>query len=616
VQLFTDRARAVLPDFTVTEANRDAVEGICRRLDGVPLGIELAAMRLRVLSARQLLRRLDDRFHLITGGSPAAPPRHRTLRALVDWSHDLCTESERLLWARASVFSGGLDLEAAEAVCAGDGIAREEIIDLVTGLVDKSVLVREEHPAEARYHLLETTRQYGLDRLVAAGEEPTLRRRHRDYYQRLSADTNARLFGPAQVPSLMRLRREHANLRAALDHCFADRAGVATGLGMAADLIDHWVIGRHLAEGRRWLDRGLAIETGADEVRARALLACSRLAALQADTGRPESGFDHDGVVGAATAMLEESRALGERLGRPSVLGHAELYTGMLATQRGDMKSAVKSYEEAAARLRAADDPAGLALTLIRLSLTHCLAGDPRRAGAVAGECLELCDTHGERWYRAYAMLALGIAAWREGDTSRAAALAKESLRFTRSMEDSLGIWLNVEVLAWIAATEGRYQRAARLLGILQTAWGAMGSTLCGFGHLMGFHDRCESITRQSLGEPSFRDAVRQGAALARDAVLGLGYALQDRASEEESREEAPAPSPLTRRETEIARLVAKGLSNKEIATALTIAQRTAEGHIEHILGKLGFNSRTQIAVWVGEHEVGAQKTGAQKTGE
>ncbi|MBC6457330.1 LuxR C-terminal-related transcriptional regulator [Actinomadura sp. HBU206391] len=610
VQLFTDRARAVLPDFAVTESNRDAVEGICRRLDGIPLAIELAAMRLRALSAQELFDRLDDRFRLVTRGSPAAPPRHRTLQALIDWSHDLCTEQERLLWARASVFSGGLDLEAAEAVCAGDGIAREEIIDLVTGLVDKSVLIREEHPAEARYHLLETTRQYGLNRLAEAGDEHALRARHRDHFLRLSAEARARLFGPAQAPSLTRLIREHANLRAALEYCFADPAELTTGLGMAADLTDHWVIGQHLAEGRRWLDRGLAVETGPTELRARALLAGGRLALLQADTAPPGGASARDGLLGEATAMLEESRALGERLGRPSILGYADLYTGMLAGLRGDAESAVKSYEEAAARHRAADDPAGLATTLIRLSLAHCLAGDPRRAVAMAEECIELCDAHGERWYRAYALLTLGIATWRDGDTRRATALAKQSLRFTRSIEDSLGVGAGIEVLAWIAAAEGRHQRAAQLLGILQTLWRATGATLAGFGRLMDFHDRCESTTRQGLGEPAFREAVRRGAALGPDTALG--YALQDRSSAEEGREEAPAPSPLTRRETEIARLVAKGLSNKEIATTLTIAQRTAEGHIEHILGKLGFNSRTQIAVWVGEQqEVGAKRTDA-----
>ncbi|MBC6469565.1 LuxR family transcriptional regulator [Actinomadura alba] len=609
VQLFTERTRAVVPDFAVTEANRDAVAGICRRLDGVPLAIELAAMRMRVLSARQLLQRLDDRFQLITRGSPTAPARHRTLRALIDWSHDLCTERERLMWARVSVFRGGLDLEAAEAVCAGDGIAREEIIDLVTGLVDKSVLVREEHPAGVRYHLLETTRQYGLDRLGEAGEEPVLRRRHRDHYRRLAADAHARSFGPAQVPRLMRLRREHADLRAALEYCFADRAEVATGLGMAADLGDHWIISRRLAEGGRWLDRGLAIETGPTEVRARALLAAGRLAVLLADTGRSEGGADPGGPPGRIMEMLEEGRSLGERVGPPSMPGHADLCTGILATLRGDLESAVASYAKAADRLRTAGDPAGLAMTLIRLSLTHSLADDPRQAGAIAGECLELCDAHGERWYRAYAMLALGIAAWREGDTQRAAALAKESLRFTRSVDDMIGIGINIELLAWIAAADGRHQRAARLLGVVQTVWGAMGATLSGFGHLMGFHDRCESITRQALGDPAFRDTVRRGAALAHDAALG--YALQDRVSTEETQEKVAAPSPLTRRETEIARLVAKGLSNKEIATTLTIAQRTAEGHIEHILGKLGFNSRTQIAVWVGEQEAGAQESGA-----
>jgi predicted ATPase/DNA-binding CsgD family transcriptional regulator len=609
VQLFTERTRAVVPDFAVTEANRDAVEGICRRLDGVPLAIELAAMRMRVLSARQLFQRLDDPFHLITRGSPSAPARHRTLRALIDWSHDLCTEQERLMWARASVFPGGLDLEAAEAVCAGDGIAREEIIDLLTGLLDKSVLVRREHLNHVRYHLLEMTRQYGLDRLVAAGEDTALRRRHRDHYRRLSADAHARSFGPAQVPRLTRLKREHANLRAALEFCFADGTEVAIGLGMAADLCDHWFLTGRLAEGGRWLDRGLAIETGPTEVRARALAAAGRLAVMRADTPRADGGANAGGSPDRIMAMIEEGRALGERLGLPSMAGHADLCAGMLATRRGDLKAAVASYSEAAARLRTAGDPAGLAMALIRRSLTHSLEGDALRAGAIAGECLELCDTHGERWYRAYAMFALGVAAWRDGDADRAAALAKESLRFARSVDDTIGIGLDIELLAWIAAADGRHQRAARLLGAVQTVWRAMGAALPGFGHLGGFHERCESVTRRALGDPAFRDAVRRGAALAHDAALG--YALQDRVSAEETRAAVPAPSPLTRRETEIARLVAKGLSNKDIATTLTIAQRTAEGHIEHILGKLGFNSRTQIAVWVGEQEAGAQERGA-----
>ncbi|WP_345444760.1 ATP-binding protein, partial [Actinoallomurus vinaceus] len=183
VRLFAERAEAVVPGFVVTEDNREAVERICRRLDGLPLGIELAAVRLRALSVQQLLARLDDRFRLLTSGSRAVLPRHQTLRALIDWSYGLCTEAERSVWARISVFSGGLDLEAAEQVCVGDGIAREDMLDLVGGLVDKSVLVREEHPGTVRYRLLETIRQYGRERLIASGTEHLVQQRHRDYYR-------------------------------------------------------------------------------------------------------------------------------------------------------------------------------------------------------------------------------------------------------------------------------------------------------------------------------------------------------------------------------------------------------------------------------------------------
>ncbi|GAA2870833.1 LuxR family transcriptional regulator [Streptosporangium fragile] len=594
VRLFAERAGAVLPGFAVTEANQDAVVRICRRLDGIPLGIELAAVRLRALSVEQLLARLDDRFRLLTAGSRAALPRQRTLRALIDWSYALCTEQERLLWARASVFADTLDLEAAEEVCSGDGIAREEVVDLVIGLVDKSILIREEHPsapARVRYRLLETIRQYGRERLVASGQEATLQRRHRDYYRRLAARAHAQLFGPSQVTWFTRLQLEHANLRAALDCCFAEPvepAEVTAGLGMATDLLYHWITGFYLGEGRRWLDRGLAADTEAGEVRARALWADSWLAVIQAD-------------VDSAAAMLAESRALGERLGQEPVLAYVALYSGMVAMCRGDVESAITLYEEAVARHRATGDPVGLASAFVRLCLAHSFRGDPARAVSAGEEALAICDAHQEGWHRAYTMMALGIEVWRRGDTRRAAELEKESLRFNRSLDDLLGVGMNLEALAWIAATEGRYQRAARLLGSLQAVWRAIGAPLSGYGHLVHYHDECESRTREALGEPAFGAAVRRGAKLSRDEVLS--YALQEGGTDGGPRAETGEPSPLTRRETEIAGLVAQGLTNKEIAAALVIAQRTAEGHIEHILNKLGFNSRAQIAAWVCERD-------------
>ncbi|MGI8331456.1 ATP-binding protein [Actinomadura scrupuli] len=585
VQLFVERAEAVLPDFVLTETNRETVERICQRLDGLPLGIELAVVRLRALSVHQLLDRLDDRFRLLTAGSRAVLPRHQTLRALIDWSYALCTRQERLLWARASVFSGGLDLEAAEAVCSGGGIAREDVLDLVIGLVDKSILIREEHSGWVRYRLLETIRQYGRERLDESGGILELRRRHRDYYRALAAEARGRLFGPDQVRWFTRLRLEHANLRAALEFCFIGPEH-RIGLGMATDLLYHWITSYYLGEGRGWLDRGLAGDLAPSEDRARALWADSWLAIIQGDCG-------------VADAMLKESKVLGEQLNLESVGAYVALYSGMVAMCRDDTGTAIPLYEEAVARHRAAGDPVGLALALIRLSLAHSFLGNSARAVALGEEADAVCDAYGEGWHKAYSMMALGIEVWRQGDTRRATALEQESLRFNRSLDDSLGVGMNLEVLAWIAATEEQFPRVAQLLGILQTTWQTIGAPLSGFGHLAHYHDECEFRTRRALGSAAFHAAFRRGADLAYGDAIA--YALHEHQAAGPPAGTGPQPSPLTRREIEIARLIAQGMSNKEIAGALVIAQRTAEGHVEHILNKLGFNSRAQIATWFGD---------------
>jgi DNA-binding CsgD family transcriptional regulator len=587
VRLFSERATAVLPDFAITDANREAVTAICRRLDGLPLAIELAAVRLRALSVEQVLERLDDRFRLLTAGSRAAPPRQRTLRASIDWSYDLCTDPERLLWERASVFSGGLDLEAAEDVCSGNGIARQDVLDLVTGLVEKSVLVREEQPGTVRYRLLDTIRQYGRERLAASGEEGALQRRHRDHYGGLAERARMEVFGPTQVAWLIRLECEHANLRTALEWSFCEPGEARTGLVMAVNLLHHWITGRHISEGRRWLDRGLAADDEPDKIRAQALWADGWLAISQDD---PQP----------AARLLEESRAIAERLGLQTVLANVTLCSGMLAIQQGDAESAIKLYEEAVEANRALGDPVGLVLTLVRLSLAHSYEGDGAAATALAEEALAICEAHGEEWHRAYALMALGIEAWRRGDLQKAAKLEKDSVRFNRMVDDLFGMGVNLEVLAWVAAGERNYERAARLLGIIDTIWQAVGSSLSGYGHLGRYHDQCRARALEAMGESAFQTAVKRGARLPyEEAIL---YALQEDAPGEDGR--APGAGrlpPLTRRETEIAALVTRGLSNKDIASTLVISQRTAEGHIEHILDKLGFKSRTQIAAWVSD---------------
>ncbi|TMR07039.1 LuxR family transcriptional regulator [Nonomuraea turkmeniaca] len=590
VQLFTERARAVLPSFAVTDDNRDVVTGIIRRLDGLPLGIELAAVRLRALSAEQLLERLDDRFRLLTGGSRAVLPRHQTLRALIDWSHALCSEEERLLWHRASVFAGSLDLEGAETVCSGTGIDREDVLDLVIGLVDKSVLIREDHPGGVRYRMLDTLRQYGRERLCERGEEARLRRRHRAYYRDLAGRARAEVFGPEQVAWFNRLQLEHANLRSALDGWLATPADAAIGLSVATDLLYHWITSYYLGEGRAWLERGLAAVTSPDDVRGRALWAGGWLAVIQAD-------------LPAARAMLEECHRIGERLGDESLLGYAELFTGMVAMFQERPRDAIVSYEHALERHRGTGDPVGLALSLIRLSLARSFVGESDAAIDAAEQALKVCDAHGDGWHKAYTMMALGVEVWRQGDLPRATELERQSLAFNRSLGDLLGVGITIEVLAWIAATQGLHERAGRLLGVLETVWSLVGAPLSGYGHLAGYHEECQARVREALGEAAFAAAVRRGARLPYEEAVA--YALQEDKPGGPDPKEAPEArgeqAALTRREREIAQLVAQGMTNKEIAASLVIAQRTAEGHIEHILTKLGFNSRSQIAVWVGE---------------
>ncbi|SNS71069.1 non-specific serine/threonine protein kinase [Streptosporangium subroseum] len=584
VRLFAERAGAVLPDFAVTDDNREAVEGICRRLDGIPLGIELAAVRLRALSVQQLLDRLDDRFRLLTAGSRAVLPRHQTLRALIDWSYTLCTDQERLLWERVSVFSGGLGLEAAETVCSGDGIDREEIVDLVIGLVDKSVLIREEYPSGVRYRLLETIRQYGRDRLRESGEEEGLRRRHRDWCQDLVTRAEREWFGPNQVMWFTRLRGEHSNLRTALDFCLTAPGEVERGLAIATAMRFYWIAAGFLHEGRCWLNPLLAAGAERSVFRGRALCVNARLAVLQSD-------------FTAAESMLEESRSLAKGFGDAATLAQIAYVSGLAALVRQDLTRAATLLEEALDRHRAVDDQVGEVNSLMYLATAHSCLGHSRRAVTLFETCLAMCETRSEHWFRSYVLSVFAIEMWQQGNTARAIEMEGESIRLKQPFNDRLGLALCVEVMAWIAAGRGDYECAAQLLGALRGIWRSVGGPL--FGYLAGYHSQCEAVTREHLGAKKFDAALRKGVGLTFDGALAC--ALQEKAPAGEQSEEAERPSPLTPRETEIAQLVAQGLSNKEIAASLVIAQRTAEGHIEHILSKLGFHSRAQIAVWVGE---------------
>ncbi|TJZ57260.1 LuxR family transcriptional regulator [Streptomyces piniterrae] len=583
VALFADRAAAMRPDFALTGENTSVIHEICRRLDGVPLAIELAAARLRALSAQEILLRLDDRFTLLTAGSRAALPRQQTLRAAIDWSHDLCTDQERLLWSRLSVFSDGFDLPAAERVCSGDGIRQRDVLDLVIGLVDKSVLAGEERGARMRYWLPDTLRQYGRERLAASGEEQKLRERHRDHYRAVAEQAEAEWFGPDQLAWFTRLRAEHPNLQAALEFSLGEHGQGREAMGLAASMWIHRLGFGSFDEGRQWLGRALAIDEEPSPQRAKALFVDGLLAVLQGD-------------ISAADSRVQQFRVLESALGEdPDLIRARVTLAGLVALFQGAFGQAVPLLAEALTRHQAAEDAGNAAVTSFMLSTACPDPDDP--AGTVHAErCLALCEAHDAQWSRTHALWVLGLDHYRHGRHRRAGTLVRHALKDKPLSHDQWGVAQCLEVLGWCASSADRAERAATLLGAADATWRVAGSALTGLGHLQAGHQQCEAALRSELGDTAYAAAVEAGGRLTLEQ--SVAYALEESSAPTPPPPADEASAPLTRRERQVAGLVAQGMTNKEIAAELTISRRTAEGHVEHILTKLGFTSRAQIAAW------------------
>ena len=604
VALLVARAQAGVPGFGLTEDNHGAVAELCQRLDGLPLAIELAAAWVRVLAPGQILDRLADRFALLGRGSRSAPVRQQTLRACVDWSFDLCAKPERLLWARLSVFAGGFELDAVQQVCADGLLPEVDLPELVADLVDKSILVRDQHDGEAaRYRMLETIRDYGRDRLGEAGEQADLRRRHRDWCQQLAAHARVEWISDRQSYWLERLGREHANLRTAIEYCLtepsraeASRAEAALRLLMTLPRTYWWVWDR-FGEARQWLERALA-HAGADVP-----------AALRAQALTLTATFElHFGDLGTAERLLEQAHEFAQAVNSPE-LARIVLYRGMAAQYRGDLPTALDLHEQALTLLSSAPrpDPEVRLAVLLTLGTAVGLTGDLSRAQACGQEVLALTEPHGEIYYRAQALWLVAVTAWWQGRLAEATDRAREALRLRRSSgmrDDWYNIALCLDALAWIAAGQHQYPRAATLLGAADGIRRDLGMPI--FASLIDDHDTCLRQAREKLGDAAFTAAFDHGRSLPVDAALD--YALDER------RKRIAPPTkdtstPLTRRESQIADLIAQGLSNKEIAGTLVISQRTAESHVEHILTKLGFTSRAQVAAWTAQQHTDTSNT-------
>jgi non-specific serine/threonine protein kinase len=592
--LFEHRAAAVRPGFTLNKDNEDAVASLCSRLDGVPLAIELAAVRVRMLSVEEILTRLEDRFQLLSGSHRANAPRHQTLRAAVDWSFELCTEREQWLWARCSVFSGEFDLDAAESVCSGDGMSTEDVFVGTAELIDKSILARVGHGSQSRYRMLETIRQYGQEQLARAGTEAAQRRRHRDYYLHLAERSDAESAGPHQADWIERLRAERPNFLTALDYCLSTPSEAKTGLRMTTALWFYWAACGFVREGRTWLDRALALNTEASSERARALWINGWVAHLHGDR------------LGSLTS-LRQSRALCQQLGDETELTYATQFLGDTEMWDNNFTRAVPLLDEALARHRASDHWTAPALLIFALEAqTAGLLDDVDRAMGFLHECQTLCTPRGERWALSWAEWNIGVTWWAAGDPEKAGSHLSESLRKKRALNDLLGHACCVELLAWVVGSTGDQYRAALLFGGLEKMWERVGTPLFGSETLLSWSRQARARAREALTTAEFEEVRAQGTRMSQEEIVA--HALGEKFAASSASAEASASAAgatLTKRQYEVAALLATGKSNKEIAAELVISLRTAETHVEHILVKLGFTSRTQVATWIAQHQQG-----------
>ncbi|WP_344588129.1 regulator [Kitasatospora paracochleata] len=510
VALFADRAAAVLPDFRITAANRAEVSLLCRRLDGIPLAVELAAGRLRALSVEQITARLDDRFRVLTGGWRTAPPRHQTLRTTIGWSHELCSMQERLIWARLSVFAGGFDLDAAEYVCAGEGLEADEVLDLVDSLVDKSVLLRDGDPSAVRFRMLDTLREYGAQWLRAGGDEHRLLCRHRDWYLGVATWGEVEWFGPRQAETAERTRLAHANLRAALEFCLTEPGEEQLALVLAGTLWFYWVGSGHLGEGRHWLDRALALAPEPTGARAKALWVTGYMATLQGDLVR-------------ARPALEECRRQALDTGDDRALAYAVHRQGCAALIGDEPQRAAELFEEALWHYNTIGElNSNVLMAMFELGVAYLFLGDTERGDLWIDRVREICEEHGEQWAYAYGLYAMAYSKWAGGEIRLARAFARECVRLNHLFRDLLGIVLAMDVLA-LLETEGPdadLVEARVLQGAAHRLWQAVGTPFFGSRTFGGPHRECEQRARAGLTAQEFTDAFRLGTGLGLDAAV------------------------------------------------------------------------------------------------
>jgi predicted ATPase/DNA-binding SARP family transcriptional activator/DNA-binding CsgD family transcriptional regulator len=587
-RLFVERALRRPGTLILTAGVIQAVAEICQELDGIPLAIELAAAKVGILAVGQISERIGDSLKLLSGGSRTATPRQQTLKGTLDWSYDLLSASEKKLFRRLSAFAGGFTLEAAENV-GSDGIAEAEVLDLLSRLVDKSLVVAEATTeGRVRYKMLEPIRQYAQERLKESKESDATRRRHAAFSLALAEEAEPNLKGAAQEERLGRLETEHDNFRAALSWT-VEQGEVELALRLSSALVEFWHLHVHHNEARRWLEVALAEEGGSPNARMKALERACFLSWEQGDYER-------------AVALGEEGLALARRVGNDASAAAILVSLGSIAMSRMELDRASALLEEAVAICRTSGDDSGLAHALYTLGMVAIVRRDHARAMTLHEESLALARKMGDEAAIARALGQGALTALVGGDLRQADELSKATLELSRRLGIGHYAASCLDVFGASAALRGHSVRAVRLWAAEESLREAM--DIPRMPAELSFYGRYFEAARAQLDDAAWETARSEGRAMSMEQATE--YAL----TEEEPARTPAVPVPekpsavtrrvtLTRREQEVAALVAQGLTNRQIASELSISDYTVANHISKIFKKLNVNSRSQVTAWV-----------------
>jgi non-specific serine/threonine protein kinase len=594
VDLFLQRAAAAVPGFTVTPGDLPDVIRVCQRLDGIPLAIELAAVRLRALPLGELASRLDQRLALLTSGH--SDGRHRTLRDAIGWSYDLCTPAERVMWTRLSVFAGPFTMHAAEEVCA-DGPDDDLVMPTVIRLVDKSVLVRVDPPGDAggqptQYLMLDTIREFGAERLADRGTDCRTGGGSRDRfaarYLAMARYFRDHFLGDDQLARLRELRREHANVRAALEYALGDQGRAADGVELATALAHYWRARGLVREGSYWLGRAAGRAPEGSAARGRAMLERALLLTMQGDADEP-------------LAAAAQGLALAAERGDTALAALGSLVRTTALCVAGRLAAAAESGDEARRQFTALGDQLGLTNLDIQLTYLALLNEDIEAALGHVERGLRRLGGSRERWLHANLYLLASLTLYLAGRDIESTWTVTRALQVKQEIGDVLGVAFTLEILGWLAARSGSHQRAAWLLGGAEPLWERAGGRLAATASFEPLHAEAVARCGDALGPKRFAELFARGVLHPAEAMIA--FALNDAGDpEDEGSTKIRLPSQLTAREQEIASLVAAGLSNRQIAEKLFISRRTVDAHLEHIFGKLGITSRVMLTIQLREH--------------